>query len=176
VDNEVLGLMEKFYEEMTKGFCQLNGKVDKVESEISDVKQTVRGVEEKLGNVENRIGNVEGKLGDVENRLGSLENRVGNVENGLGSLSNRVGNVEDGLGSIAIRAGNIEDGLAYVGNRLGKVEMKIDGEVIEKIRALFDDREIVKEKLDNIQMDVNTLTAKTASHDNKIIELSRKIR
>jgi hypothetical protein len=33
--------------------------------------------------------------------------------------------------------------------------MKIDGEITDKIRALFDDREVIHKKLDNIQVDIN---------------------
>ena len=71
---------------------------------------------------------------------------------------------------------NIDGRLGNVEGRLSKLEMKIDGEITDKIRALFDDREVIHEKLDNIQVDINNLSMKTANHDNRIIELSRRIR
>lgn len=63
-----------------------------------------------------------------------------------------------------------------------KLNAKIDGEISDKIRALFDDRQVVhekfdeiNEKIDRLQMDVNNLTVKTIYHDNRIIELGKKL-
>ena len=65
-------------------------------------------------------------------------------------------------------------------NRLGAV---IDGDVATKVSALFDGYKVsiendksLDEKLDKLQMDVNNITIKTASNDNKIIELSRNLK
>ncbi len=63
-----------------------------------------------------------------------------------------------------------------------KLGTKIDNEITDKIRALFDDRQIVHEKIDEIsekidrvQIDVNNMTIKTLYHDNKILELGQKL-
>lgn len=64
-----------------------------------------------------------------------------------------------------------------------KLESKIESEISNKIRALYDAREvtndkldIIDEKMDKLQFDVNNLTAKTAQSENRIIELKRDIR
>ena len=58
----------------------------------------------------------------------------------------------------------------------------MDTEISDKVRALFDDRQLLHEKLDEIsgkidmlQLDVNNLTVKTVYHDNRIKELSKKL-
>ena len=63
-----------------------------------------------------------------------------------------------------------------------KLGTKIDSEITDKIRALFDDRQVmhekvneINEKIDRIQIDVNNITIKTLYHDNKIIEISKKL-
>lgn len=73
----------------------------------------------------------------------------------------------------------MQKGFSQIDERLdilGKTVLRIEKEHGEKLSAIFDDREVIHEKLDNIQMDINILTAKPANHDNKIIELSRKIK
>lgn len=66
------------------------------------------------------------------------------------------------------RFDKVDGKLENVEGRLSKLGMKIDGEVTDMIRALFDDREVMHEKLDNIQVDINNLSIKTANHDNRI--------
>jgi len=76
----------------------------------------------------------------------------------------------------------VEQELKEVRQDVKKLNAKIDGEISDKIRALFDDRQVVhekfneiNEKIDRLQMDVNNLTVKTIYHDNRIIELGKKL-
>lgn len=85
------------------------------------------------------------------------------------TIDKRFDAIDKRFDATDVRLDNIE-------GRLSKLELKVEGEITEKIRALFDDRKVIHEKLDNIQIDINNLTAKTLTHDNKIIELSRKIK
>lgn len=64
-----------------------------------------------------------------------------------------------------------------------KFESKIEIEVSQKLKALFDGYKVNLEKLDelsdkvdNLQFDVNNLSIKVASNDNKIIEIRRDLR
>ena len=57
----------------------------------------------------------------------------------------------------------------------------MENNLTEKIRGLYDNREVIKDKLeemngklDKLQVDVNSLTARTAYNENRIIELSRR--
>jgi predicted nucleic acid-binding Zn-ribbon protein len=70
-------------------------------------------------------------------------------------------------------------------NRLAivKLETKIENEITDKIRGLYDAREvtndkldIIEEKMDKVQFDINNLTMKTAQSDNRIIELKRDLK
>lgn len=56
MDNEILDLMTKMYAEMQKGFKQVdlkfnqvNDRIDKLESEVKDVKKTVINIEQNHG-------------------------------------------------------------------------------------------------------------------------------
>ncbi|KNF08091.1 hypothetical protein CLPU_10c01460 [Gottschalkia purinilytica] len=62
-----------------------------------------------------------------------------------------------------------------------KLEAKIEDEISDKVRSLYDNRELVNDKLnaiddklDNIQIDINNLTIKTAYNDTRIIKLTKE--
>lgn len=64
-----------------------------------------------------------------------------------------------------------------------KLESKLENDTTDKIRALYDNRVGVNDKLDNmdekidiLQKSVNDLGIKTLVTDNKLIDLSRKVR
>jgi uncharacterized coiled-coil DUF342 family protein len=63
------------------------------------------------------------------------------------------------------------------------IETKIEVEVSQKLEALFDGYKTNSEKIDelsnkvdNLQFDVNNISIKVASNDNKIIEIKRDLR
>ena len=63
------------------------------------------------------------------------------------------------------------------------IETKIENEVSDKVRALYDHREIVNSKLDEIDekvdklhLDINNLTLKVVQSDSQIVELKRNFK
>jgi len=71
---------------------------------------------------------------------------------------------------------NLAENVHELRRDLRKLDIKVEGQVVEKIRALFDDREVIHEKLDKLQMDVNNLNTKTSYTDTRVIELARRIK
>jgi chromosome segregation ATPase len=81
------------------------------------------------------------------------------------------------------RLDNLEQGQAEMKADIKKIDLKIDNEINDKIRGLYDARsvmndrlDIIDEKLDKLQIDVNSLTVKTAYNDTRIIEISRDLK
>ena len=75
------------------------------------------------------------------------------------------------------------EGIASNRDAIEKLELKIEAEISDKIRGLYDWREVINHRLDNLenkidclQFDVNNLTMKTISNDNRIIELNKKLK
>ncbi len=99
-----------------------------------------------------------------------------------GMKSDMIGMKSDMIG---LRT-DMQKGFNQVNERIDKVEktvLKIEQEHGEKLSALFDGYkqnseklECLDEKVDMLQIDVNSLNIRTAYNDNRIIELSRKIR
>jgi hypothetical protein len=61
-----------------------------------------------------------------------------------------------------------------------KAIVSMENTLVNKIRGLYDNREVVNDKLDSlnekvdkVQIDVNTLIIKNAYNDNRIIKLSK---
>ena len=85
-------------------------------------------------------------------------------------------NLKDGQIVLAEGYKGLEENARKIGN-------KIDGEVLTKITALYDDSSVVHDKLnemndkiDNLQVRVNNLSMDTLINSNKIIELDRKVK
>lgn len=78
----------------------------------------------------------------------------------LGTLLERTSSVE-------MRLGNVENRLEGVEKNQARLELRIENEVIEKIRALFDDREvqnnrfdIIENKLEGVSLDLRYLVTR----------------
>ncbi len=63
-------------------------------------------------------------------------------------------------------------------NAICKLETKIESEISDKIRGLYDTREIANSKLDSIdnkiddmKIDINNISIKTLHNDNRLIKL-----
>lgn len=72
------------------------------------------------------------------------------------------------------RFNELENKQDETNHRLTKIETKIENETNEKIQALYEDREIVHSKLDNITNDLIDIKGKITDHDIKIQVISNK--
>ena len=81
------------------------------------------------------------------------------------------------------RFNNLENRLDTIENEVKKIGAKIDGKLIPTNEALFDGYKdnsehitIIDDKIDRLQIDVNTITMKVSYNDSRIIEISKDIK
>jgi len=93
----------------------------------------------------------------------------------LEKINDKIGNLNETVNDLKLEMHTAKEEIRKLGT-------KIDSEITNKIRALFDDRQVmhekvdeINEKIDRIQIDVNNITIKTLYHDNKIVELGKKL-
>lgn len=98
------------------------------------------------------------------------------------TIEERITGVEKKISGVEGKITGIEEKMKVVEEEVKKLGIKIDTEITDKVRALFDDRQLLHEKIDEIdekidilQLDVNNLTVKTLYYDNRIKELSKKL-
>ncbi|MBM7855054.1 chromosome segregation ATPase [Desulfohalotomaculum tongense] len=129
-----------------------------------------------LTKLETRIEAVETSIKSVETRIEAVETRIEAVETGMRSMETRIEAVEAGMKSVETRIEAVETGMKSMETRIEAVEKnqlrlesRIENQVIEKIRGLYDDREIqnvrferIESKLDNVEINTGYLVAKVA--------------
>ncbi len=81
------------------------------------------------------------------------------------------------------RMDNLENEVKDTKSRVIKIETSLENEVSNKVRALFDNREVVKEKLediddkiDNVSLKINNLTLTAVKTDTELIEIKRNLK
>ncbi|HHY29650.1 MAG TPA: hypothetical protein GX520_03030 [Syntrophaceticus sp.] len=94
-------------------------------------------------------------------------------EDSLSRTESKVNALENGLARTESKVDALENGLARTESKIDKLEIRMENEVIEKIRALFDDRDVqnamlnsLKEKQDSILADINYLV-------NRVVRLEK---
>lgn len=104
------------------------------------------------------------------------------ISNNIVDLNKAITDLKSEVYSVKEEMTNLKSEVHTAKEEIKKLGTKIDNEITDKIRALFDDRQIVHEKIDEIsekidrvQIDVNNMTIKTLYHDNKILELGQKL-
>jgi hypothetical protein len=96
-----------------------------------------------------------------------------NVEQGQDKLGNRIAEMDNRLGSRIDEIGNrinvMGNQIVEMDSRLGKLEVRVENEVINKIRGLYDFREVqmnhnqcVIDVLQRIEAKVDILQVETA--------------
>lgn len=78
------------------------------------------------------------------------------------------------LSEIQVMSNKFEKKLDETNNRLTKLETTIENTTNVKIQALFEDREIVHNKLDNITNEVAAIKEQIVDHDIKIQVITNK--
>lgn len=115
------------------------------------------------------LQDTKGEVKKTNERLDSLEVNVKKSNERLDSLESNVIRTNERLDSIE--------------SNVKKIGMKIDEEITPKIEALFDVYKAntetltnMSEQIDIIQLDVNTLSIKTAYNNNRIAQIDKLVK
>jgi DNA repair ATPase RecN len=81
------------------------------------------------------------------------------------------------------RFNNVESRLDTIENQVKKLSVKIDAELIPTDKAILDGYkdnaehiEIIDDKIDRLQIDVNSISMKVSYNDSRIIEISKDLK
>ncbi|MDZ4041995.1 MAG: hypothetical protein U1D96_00650 [Eubacteriales bacterium] len=91
----------------------------------------------------------------------------------LGTLLERASNAETHLGNIEVHLGNVENRLETVENNQARLEMRMENEVIDKVRALFDDREVQNIRFDKLENQLEALSIDLSFLVTRVIRLEQ---
>jgi chromosome segregation ATPase len=104
---------------------------------------------------------VQGIKSDINGRLDNLDFKFNNLENKVDNLGNKVDNLE---------------------HKVDKTNIIIENDIIPRIEALYDGYKqntesinILTNKIDDLQTDVNNLTIRTLKNENNIIHFLKAI-
>lgn len=89
-------------------------------------------------------------------------------------MSNKLQTVSDKQDEANKRLDDINQRLDGTNQRLTKLESSIENNIGVKIQALFEDREIIHSKLDNIANELADVKARVTDHDVKIQVINTK--
>lgn len=105
-----------------------------------------------------------------------LEKMYGEMTNGFTKVNERMDKLESKVDSLESKVGSLENDVRNIG-------VTIDGEIKPKIQALFDGYvsnnqkfEELSDKIDNMQIDINTLSIKSLRSDSTIIEIKKRLK
>lgn len=105
------------------------------------------------------------------------------MEEVLKEILTEVRNLRDGQARIETRLGTVDQRLGNVEKGQLRLETRIENEIVDKIRALFDDRSIhmdyfasIKNSLTKIEDQVEFLGRQNIEHLTKLQEHDRELR
>ncbi|MGJ7044137.1 hypothetical protein [Thermoanaerobacterium thermosulfurigenes] len=121
-------------------------------------------------------------LEKISNNIGNLNKSITDLKSDVDSIKVEMYDLRSEVYSVKEEFTNLKSEMFNAKEEIKKLGTKINNEITDKISALFDDRQIVHEKIDEIsekidrvQIDVNNMTIKKLYHDNKILELGQKL-
>jgi len=113
---------------------------------------------------------------NINGALKELNKKHSNLEAGQQRLESRVGKIEEGQQRLENRVGGMENRLEGVEKGQQRIETRLENDVIEKIRALFDDREVQNDRLTRIENKLDRVANDTAYLVTEVAMLKRAAR
>lgn len=139
------------------------------EALLKEILNEIKGMKTELGSLNQRVEKIDQSVEKLDHKVENLDQRVEGLDHKVENLDQRVEKLDQHVGNLDQRVGNLEEGQAVFVANVHKLELKIENEVIEKIRALFDDREVqnhrlecIEVKLDGIIVDLSYLVTNVA--------------
>jgi len=153
-------------------------------AEFASVEMYFKGkIKRSIASMEKVLNQILAELQTLKEGQTRVENRIGSLEEGQSRLENRIGSLEEGQSRLENRIGSLEEGQSRLETKIDKLEIKIESEVIEKIRALFDDRSVqmdyftsIRDCLARVENRVEFLARQNVEHLTRLQEHDREIR
>ncbi len=105
------------------------------------------------------------------------------LEQGQQRLDSKVDKLEQGQQRLDLKVDGLEQGQQRLDSKMDKLELRVENEVVDKIRALFDDREIQNKRielqdrrLDSIDEKLDRISNDTAYLVSEVISLKRLVK
>lgn len=113
------------------------------------------------------------RLDILENGLSRTESKVDMLDKGLSRTESKVDVLDKGLSRTESKVDVLEKGLSRTELKIDKLEIRVENEVIDKIRALFDDREIQNARLDSIEAKQDSVSADINYLVSRVVRLEK---
>ena len=92
------------------GSPDLTNDVNKLKTDMTNVKNDVSGLKNDMNNVKGRVGTLENDVSDLKAGMSNVKNKVTNVEGKVNTLEGKVGNLETNIaGKADVDASNLTD-------------------------------------------------------------------
>ncbi|MGE5584354.1 MAG: hypothetical protein ACM309_02280 [Bacillota bacterium] len=119
-----------------------------MEEVLQEILGEIRGMKSDIGDLKAGQVRLETRLDGVEEGQRRLETRLDGVEEGQRRLETRLDGVEEGQRRLDARLGGVEAEIGEVKTGQLRLEARMESEVIDKIRILFDAFQSHQERLD----------------------------
>ena len=94
------------------GSPDLTNDVNKLKTDMTNVKNDVSGLKTDMTNVKNDVSGLKNDMNNVKGRVGTLENDVSDLKAGMSNVKNKVTNVEGKVNTLEGKVGNLETNIA----------------------------------------------------------------
>ncbi|WP_338950285.1 YadA-like family protein [Fusobacterium nucleatum] len=94
------------------GSPDLTNDVNKLKTDMTNVKNDVSGLKTDMTNVKNDVSGLKNDMNNVKGRVGTLENDVSDLKAGMSNVKGKITNVEGKVNTLEGKVGNLETNIA----------------------------------------------------------------
>ena len=94
------------------GSPDLTNDVNKLKTDMTNVKNDVSGLKTDMTNVKNDVSGLKTDMNNVKGRVGTLENDVSDLKAGMSNVKGKITNVEGKVNTLEGKVGNLETNIA----------------------------------------------------------------
>ncbi|WP_339125197.1 YadA-like family protein [Fusobacterium nucleatum] len=109
------------------GSPDLTNDVNKLKTDMTNVKNDVSGLKTDMTNVKNDVSGLKTDMTNVKNDVSGLKNDMNNVKGRVGTLENDVSDLKAGMSNVKGKITNVEGKVNTLEGKVGNLETNIAG-------------------------------------------------
>ena len=109
------------------GSPDLTNDVNKLKTDMTNVKNDVSGLKNDMTNVKNDVSGLKTDMTNVKNDVSGLKNDMNNVKGRVGTLENDVSDLKAGMSNVKGKITNVEGKVNTLEGKVGNLETNIAG-------------------------------------------------
>ncbi len=147
-----------------------------MEKALNQILDKLKTINQHVGNIENDVSGLKSDFSDLSSDVSDLKSDVSDLKSDVSGLKSDVSHLKSDVSDLKSDVSHLKSDVSDLKKDHLRLETRMENEVIDKLRALFDNREVQNDRFDRIECKLDDIATDTGYLATKVLQLRQLVK